>query len=375
LSVLVDMVPDMDLTATTTDLASAAAEAVRLLPGRMLDPVLAGLLLTASDDGVVLAGSDRERAVRLSCSAAVHTSGRVLVPAKPFAETLRALDVPMVRIAVEGARLAVRTPNARFALPLLDADLHPGVPSAPPLAGTVDGELLVAALTTVAATASRDDALPLFTGVRVRGDGDRLVLAATDRYRMALASLPWTPITDSLDALIPAALLAEVAKQARSQVALHVDHNRVGLAWGNSVVTTALLDGSFLSESKIVTSQMDTWLELDADTFAAAVRRVALYADNRGVVKLEVGDNEIRLRGADQQAGEAEESIKADVDGGRTSPSFQSRFLIDALRPFSGQRVRLAVQPGMRATVFSSPDPEQALDLRYMVAPMRPPTT
>ncbi|MCE7009361.1 DNA polymerase III subunit beta [Kibdelosporangium philippinense] len=364
----------MDLTATTTDLANAAAEAVRLLPGRSLDPVLAGLLLTASDDGVVLAGSDRERAIRLSCSAAVHTPGRVLVPAKPFAETLRALDVPMVRIAVEGARLAVRTPNARFALPLLDADLHPGVPTAPPLAGSVSGELFVSALTTVAATASRDEALPLFTGVRVRADGSRLVLAATDRYRMAVASLPWTSAAP-LDALIPAALLAEVAKQARGQVSLHADANRIGLAWDNSVVTTALLDGSFLSESKLVLSAVDTTVELDADTLLAAVRRVALYADSRGVLKLEVGDNEIRLRTADQQAGEAEETIKADVSDGRTSPSFQSRFLVDALKPFSGGRVRLAIQPGMRATVFSSPNPEEVMDLRYMVAPMRPPAT
>ncbi|SMC99359.1 DNA polymerase III subunit beta [Kibdelosporangium aridum] len=365
----------MDLTATTTDLANAAAEAVRLLPGRTLDPVLAGLLLTTTDDGVVLAGSDRERAIRLSCSAAVHTPGRVLVPAKPFAETLRALDVPMVRIAVEGARLAVRTPNARFALPLLDADLHPGVPTAPPLAGSVDGDLFVAALTTVAATASRDEALPLFTGVRVRADGDRLVLAATDRYRMAVASLPWTPVAADLDALIPATLLAEVARQARGQVALHVDDNRVGLAWDNSVVTTALLDGSFLSESKLVLSAVDTTVELDADALLAAVRRVALYADSRGVLKIEVGDNEIRLRTADQQAGEAEETLKADVSDGRTSPSFQSRFLIDALKPFSGGRVRLAIQPGMRATVFSSPNAEEVMDLRYMVAPMRPPAT
>jgi DNA polymerase-3 subunit beta len=365
----------MDLTATTADLANAAAEAVRLLPGRMLDPVLAGLLLTTTESGVVLAGSDRERAVRLSCAATVHTAGRVLVPAKPFAETLRALDVPMVRIVVEGARLAVRTPNARFALPLLDADLHPGVPVAPPQAGTVDGELLVAALTTVASTASRDEALPLFTGVRMRADGDRLVLAATDRYRMAVASLPWRPVAPALDALIPAALLAEVAKQVRGEVSLHADHNRVGLAWGSSVVTTALLDGSFLSESKIVMSEVDTHVEVDADILAAAVRRVALYTDNRGVLKLEVGDSELRLRGADQQAGEAEESLKADVTGGRTSPSFQSRFLIDALRPFAGHRVHLAIQPGMRATVFSSADPTELLDLRYMVAPMRPPAT
>jgi len=120
------------------------------------------------------------------------------------------------------------------------------------------------------------------------------------------------------------------------------------------------------------TSDVDTRLELDADALAAAVRRVGLYTDPRGALLLEVGDAEVRLRGADQQSGEAEESVKATVDGGRTGQAFQARYLTDALRPFLGGPVRLAVQPGMRATVLTAPDPKE-VDLRYIVMPMLPP--
>src|SRR5919197_2422627 len=125
----------MDLTASTVDLAAAASDAVRLVPGRMIDPVLSGLLLSAGPDGVVLAANDRERTVRLACAAVVHTDGRVLVPARPLAETLRAIDAPEVRLVVEGARLAIRVPGARYALPLLDVDIHPGVPQPPACVG------------------------------------------------------------------------------------------------------------------------------------------------------------------------------------------------------------------------------------------------
>src|SRR4051812_34940156 len=123
----------MDLTATTADLASAAAEVARLLPTRVLDPVLAGLVLRTTAAGEVeLAGSDRERAVRLTRRATVHTEGTVLVPARPLADTLRTLDSAQVRLVVEGSRLAVRTSNARFTLPLLEVANHPGVPVQPP---------------------------------------------------------------------------------------------------------------------------------------------------------------------------------------------------------------------------------------------------
>ncbi|MGH3763153.1 DNA polymerase III subunit beta [Actinophytocola sp.] len=367
---------NLDLTVTTTELASAASALVRLVPGRLIDPVLSGLLLGADGEGVALAANDRERAARLRRPAVVHTEGRVLVPAKPLADTLRALEQPEVRLVVEGSKLAIRSPGARYALPLLDVDVHPGVAAPPPAVGTVDGALFSSALATVAAAASRDEALPMFTGVRIRSEGDRLVLLATDRYQMALATPAWRPSAPPLDALVPAGLLTELAKQVDGPVTLHADRDRFGLTWSragaSAVATTAVLDGSFLHESKVPVSDVDTRVEVDADALAGAVRRVGLYTDARGVLLLEVGDGEVRLRGADQRAGEAEESVKATVDGGRTPQSYQARFLADAARAFGGRRVRVEIQPGMRATVFSSVE-EDELGLRYVVMPMLPP--
>ncbi|CRK61048.1 DNA polymerase III beta subunit [Alloactinosynnema sp. L-07] len=366
----------MDLTITTAELATAAADVIRLVPGKLVDPVLSGLLLTATAQGVELAANDRERTARVTCDALVHSEGQILVPAKPLAETLKALEQPQVRLVVEGTRLAIRAEGARFALPLLDVELHPGVPSPPAAGGSVSARLLASALSTVAATAARDEALPIFTGVRVRSEGPNLVLRATDRYRMAIATIPWQPGSASaeVDALIPATLLAEVGKQVNGSVSIGVDANRLALTWDDMVVTTAVLDGSYLTETKLALADVDTHVELDADTFSNATRRVALFTDTRGVVSVEVGDTHLRLRTADRQTGEAEESVKATIDGGRTSPSYQARYLIDALRPFAGRRVHLAIQPGMRATVVTAVEPGE-VDLRYIIMPMLPPKT
>jgi DNA polymerase-3 subunit beta len=358
----------MDLTATTAQLAGTLADLVRLLPSRMYDPVLAGVLITADRDGVLVRGTDRERGVRLRCAATVHADGQVLVPAKPLAETLRALDAPQVRLVVEGSRLAVRVPGARFALPLLEADLHPGVAEPPARVGSLDGPEFAALLSVVASVAARDDALPMLTGVRLRGEpGGPLSMIATDRYRLAIATLPWSG-ESSVDAMVPAALLVEAAKQASSteHVALHVDQDRAGLVWGDAAIVTSLLASTLPDERKILPTTVDATVTIDADALAGAVRRVGLFSEGPQVVQLALGDGEIRVHGGGQQVGEAEEHVKAEITGGRPTPAYQLRYLSDALKAFAGQQVTLSIQPGRRGTMFTSDG-----RLQYLVVPIR----
>ena len=363
----------MDLTATTADLAGAAAEVARLLPTRVHDPVLAGLVLHATDQ-VELSGSDRERAVRLTRQATVHTEGTVLVPARPLADTLRTLDSPQVRLVVEGSRLAVRTSNARFALPLLDLPSHPGVPHLPPVAGTVSAAALASAVLPVASAASRDGALPVFTGVRLHSVGDRLELLATDRYRMAFATVPWHSQAP-LDALAPATLLADVVRQPApgDDVTLQADLDRLALSWPGGSVSTALLAAPFPDDRarKLLEAVIDSTVLVDADALAGAVRRATPYSGPHGSVTIQVDDSELRVKGSDPQNGESEESVKATVDGNRLTKTFQARYLSDALKAFTGRRIELRIQDGIRSTVLTSPAGDDGVELTYLVVPMR----
>jgi DNA polymerase-3 subunit beta len=363
----------MDLTATTADLTAAATDAARLLPARAPDPVLSGVLLTADTTGVTVAGTDAERTVALRRPALVHTEGTVLVPGRPLADTLRALDVPEVRLVVEGARLAVRTPRGRFALPILDIDLHPGVPAPPEVAGRAAGRPLLRAFAAVAGAASRDDALPLFTGVRVRSVGAALRLVATDRYRLAVAELPWTATTEP-DVLIPAALLTEITRQAAgaAELTLHADPHRAAVSWADAVVGTALLATPFPDENRHLGTSGDARLAVDADELLGAVRRVGRYADGRGAITVELTDGEVRVHGGGADLGEADESVKATVIG-RLTQHYRVRYLTDALRAFAGRRINIELKTGLRSTVLTAAEPDpDGLDLHYVVMPILP---
>lgn len=362
--------PDMDLTATTAELAGAAAEVARLLPTRVLDPVLAGLRLRAGTD-VEIAGSDQEHGVRLTARATVHTEGEVLVPAKPLVATLQALDEPQVRLKVEGQRLAIRTPTSRFAIPLLDLFDHPGIPELPPLQGSIDADRLKV-IAAVAGAASKDDALPIFTGIRIQSDPHKLHVMATDRYRMAYATFPWEQ-EGQLDLLVPAKPLVEAARQAHGPVALHANADRIGLAWADNSISTALLAAPFPDDRarRLLEAVIDSTVLVDADALARAVRRATPYGGPRQAVTLQVEDSELRVKGSDPQQGESEEFVKATVEGDHLTKTFQARYLAEALKAFSGRRIELKIQDGLRSTVLTSPPGEDGVELTYLVVPMR----
>ncbi|MBB2938969.1 DNA polymerase-3 subunit beta [Amycolatopsis bartoniae] len=357
----------MDLTAPAAVLANATTEATRLLPG----PALGGVLLTATGDGLALAVTDREHGLRLSRAALVHEDGEVLVALRPLAETVRALDAGQVRLTVEGSRLALRAPGARFGLPLLDRELHPGVPEPPPAAGSVPGSALRAAVEAVASAASREDALPIFTGLRLwTGDGT-LTLLATDRYRMAMATLAWSG--ERLDLLAPAGVLSGLARRlGEGPVALGADSDRLGLRWDRDWLGTALLAVPFPDERarQLMRVEPSGVVELEADALAAAVRRATPFAGPRGTVTLSAWDGELRVHSSDPHGGESEQSVKASVSGAHGGFVYQARYLLDALRPFGGGSVRIEQQEGLRPTVFTG-GPGEGVTLTYLVVPMR----
>jgi DNA polymerase-3 subunit beta len=361
---------NLDATASVEAFSEAAALAARLLTARSPQPVHAAVLLRADAAGLSLIAGDGALTVRLRVPAVVHETGEVVVPRRGLAETLAGLEAPEARLVVEGSRLAVRVPGARFALPML-ADPWPPSAELPPELGRVAGTALRATATAVAGAASREHALPIFTGVRLRTLGDRLSLLATDRYRLAAASLPWQPSGPELHALVPATLLAKAAGAlGRSEtVGLHADADLFGLSWhGGSVVSPTLGDAYPDAQfDRLLEVTPECVVEVEADPLAHAVDRAARYAGAHGRVTVQVIDGALLVQASDPLSGESEETVKAATRLGQATRSYQARLLSDALRAFAHETVQLRIQTALRATELTTP----TADLRYLIVPMR----
>ncbi|MEV4141745.1 DNA polymerase III subunit beta [Dactylosporangium sp. NPDC049742] len=421
----------MDVTASVSRLAAAASFLLRMLTGRSLQPSHAGVLLRADDAGLHLVATDGEVVVHLHTPATVHTPGEVVVPRRAVADTLTSLDAADARLTVQGGRLSIRVPGARFALPSLP-DATPPPVHLPPAHGTVTGDDLRTAAVPVAGAASREHALPLFTGVRLRAHTTTLSLLATDRFRLAAAAIPWhptatpaplrppsttplaTPTTEptahkaataraavdaltpttvpatetvaretatgraGVEALVPAAVLARAAQHLSREETIHVhaDDDLFALSWDGGSITTPTLGTGYpdAQMSRLLDISAICTVETDADTLAQAVDRATAYGGPHGRVTLQPIEGALLVHADDPLTGESEQTLKATTDGTHVVRSFQARLLLDALRAFPHHPVRLQFQPDLRATAFTASLPTTTLN--YLVVPLRtPPTT
>ncbi|MDX6264820.1 MAG: polymerase subunit beta, partial [Kribbellaceae bacterium] len=174
-------------------LVESVAWVGKSLPSRPSVPILAGLLMEASEGQLTLSGFDYETSHRVTLPAQVADPGRCLVSGRLVADIVKSLPHQAIDFSVDGAKVLLVCGTARFTLQTLPVDEYPELPPQPPASGEIRSDVFAQAVSQVAGSASRDDTMPVFTGVRMEIEGPTITLLATDRYRLAIRELPWEP--------------------------------------------------------------------------------------------------------------------------------------------------------------------------------------
>lgn len=376
-------------------LAEAVQWAARSLPSRPSVPILAGLMIKAADSGVTLSSFDYETSAQIGVPAQVFDDGTALVSGRLLADISRSLPNKPVDISSDETRMEITCGSARFTLQALPIADYPSLPQMPETAGTVPSDLFAQAVSQVVVAAGRDELLPVFTGVRVEIDGEKLSLLATDRYRMALREISWNPSTPQLSAsaLVPAKVLSETARSLTAG-----DNIEISLAAGDSgdgiigfegqgsagvrQTTTRLLDGEFPKVRNIMNAQPQLNVRVNTAELMAVTKRVALVAERNTPLRMLIGDGSITLEAATGDQAQASEALEADVrsaHGGEPAldaAGFNPGYLQDALGVFDTPYLNLGfTAPGKPCLVtgLSDIDGEPIGDYRHVIMLMRLP--
>ncbi len=366
--------------------ADAVAWAARSLPVRPSVPVLAGLLITAGDDGLVLSSFDYETSARANLNADVSEEGTVLVSGRLLADICRSLPAKPVEVGLDGSRVSLTCGSARFSLQTMPVEDYPAIPDMPTATGTVGSDVFAHAVAQAVTAAGRDDMLPVLTGVRLEIDGSTMSLLATDRFRLSQRELDWSPRTpdETLAALVPAKVLADTAKSltAGSQVTIALSSGGAGEGLigfeGNAPggvrrTTTRLLDGEFPKVRSLFPSERLTVASVDKASLIESVKRVALVAERNTAVQMAFADGTLTLDAGTGDEAQASESIEAAIEGEDLTTGFNPQFLLDGLTAIDQPTVELAFTQAAKPVVISGAVEDGAMDpgFRYLLMPRR----
>ena len=334
--------------------------------------ILAGILLQASGEKLDLAATDMELSLRTSLEAQVEAEGSVVVPGRLLLELARLLPGEEVSIEhkLEEAAVEVRSGSATYRLHTYNAEDFPRLPDAAAAdRHEVDREMLLETVARVSRSASRDESRPVLTGVLMRFEPGKLVMAATDSYRLSVKETATEGSVPELEAIVPARALGELVRiaQAGEGIELGVYENQVVFSTGDALLTTRRIDGQFPNYRQLVPEAFDHELTLPRDELLDVVRRVAVMAQRNSPLRLRFAEGELTVSAQTQDVGEARESLPVSFAGEPLEIGFNAEFLRDGVESVGGEQLRLKLISPLRPAVLQGEDD----DFLYLIMPIR----
>ena len=343
--------------------SEAVSFVVKLLPQRNPQPILAGVLIEASDAGLSLAAFDYEASARTTIDATVDDPGTILVHGRLLSEIASRLPNAPIQVEVDDdGGIVLTCGSARFTLASMPVQEYPAIPEVSGDTGLVPAEDFATAIAQVAFAASRDDVTPVLTGVQLEVSGTHLSLVATDRYRVALREIPWdggSATEDPTTALVPARTLTEVGKTFAHGGDISVafsgsgDREIIAFTAGNKTVTSLLIKGNFPPVRRLFPEQTDHHAVLNTADLAEAVRRVALVLDRSAPLRFTFTPDSVSMDASGTEQARATESVDANLVGEDVTLGLNPQYLLESLGAVKSEFVRITFTSSDNANKLS----------------------
>ena len=372
----------MKFTVDSAVLTDALHWVSRSLSNRPTNSALHGIVIEAGKE-VHLSATDLETSAKAHFHAEITTQGKVLVPGKLLSDIAKALPNKSVSFSLEGSRVQVTAGKSKFQLPTIPNSEYPTLPPLPQESGSIKTSLFTEAISQVAIAASKDDSLPKLTGIHIEINEDRITLAATDRYRLAVRELLWQPSTPgfSTTVLMRARTLLDAAKAISPQSTLSLSiagasttDRLVGLATDGKTMTTRVLDGEFPPFRHLLPNEVAAEATINVSEFIESIRRVSLVTDKTIPLRLNLSTDQLLLEAGSGEDATATEELDIDFQGDSIQIAFNPTFLMDGLTALTTPFATISFTAANRQAVIRGKNEKNGPRLEeysYLIMPTR----
>ncbi|MDN3495076.1 DNA polymerase III subunit beta [Planococcus sp. APC 4015] len=344
--------------------SEAVSFVVKLLPQRNPQPILAGVLIEATEAGLSLSAFDYEASARTTIEATVDDPGTILVHGRLLSEIASRLPNAPIQIEVdEDGGILLSCGSARFTLASMPVQEYPAIPEVTGDSGLVPSEDFATAIAQVAFAASRDDVTPVLTGVQLEVSGTSLSLVATDRYRVALREIPWdggsTASDEPTTALVPARTLTEVGKTFAHGGDISIafsgsgDREIIAFTAGNKTVTSLLIKGNFPPVRRLFPAATEHHAVVNTAELAEAVRRVSLVLDRSAPLRFTFTTDSVSMDASGTEQARASESVDANLVGEDVTLGLNPQYLLESLGAVRSEFARITFTSSENANKLS----------------------
>jgi DNA polymerase-3 subunit beta len=347
----------MRFTISREKLQEGLAAVAAVIPAKTTLPVLANILIEATDRGIRLAGTDLDIGVSTEITADIEAVGAVTVPAKKLAEIARELPPAPVKFSAQGEqRVTIECGRSRFKLLGLPKSEFPAPPSVRfDNSWRIPSGELHKLIQHVSFAASTEESRPILNGVLWELRPDSMRMVATNGHRLAKMERPATGHGDTADLIIPPKALEQIRRLFPAEEELEIARGDNHLAFRSPLtsVHTRLIEGPYPNYDQVIPRDNDRVAYLDKVAFASALRRMSVVAsDQTHRIRLSFNAGMVKFSVNTPDLGEAQDELPGRFEGDPLDIGFNAAYMLEILRFMPTEEVRLTFKAPERAATI-----------------------
>jgi len=365
----------MKLSTSRESLLKPLQAVIGVVERRQTMPVLANVLLVASDGELSVTATDLE--VELSATSAVDSvtaPGEITVPGRKLLDICRALeDGSEVKLSLKGDRVTVQSGRSKFVLSTLPAAEFPLIEDAAmDRQFTMSQADLSRLLDRTHFSMAQQDVRYYLNGLLLESGDGKLRAVATDGHRLALSDTALDGESGVRNqVIVPRKGVVELQRllEGDEDVQFALSDNHIRVVVGGIRFTSKLIDGRFPDYDRVIPDNETHVLKADRETLRHALQRAAILSNEkyRGV-RLEFMPGKIKIQANNPDQEEAEEEVEVDYDGQEMEIGFNVNYLLDALAAVENSEVEFGLSDPGSSCIVRAPGDKDSL---YVVMPMR----
>jgi DNA polymerase III subunit beta len=344
-------------------------------------PVLANVLIEAEREGIMLSATNLELGLRVEVGGKVMEEGAITIPAKSLSEFINSLTGGNIELETSGDKLKVEGNKSTATFTGIAATEFPVMPKFGKQKNSMilklDRQMIEEVATQVAFAAAGEESRPVLTGVQFKVTGEKLVVTATDGFRLSRKIIELKKELGGMEngLILPARTIMELARVSgegrKEEVEMEIvkENNQVIFQYDNSQLISRILEGNFPEVEKIIPVDFRTQILIDKEELLRAVKAVAIFArESSNIMRFKVGDGEVRIEAAASQTGESEIEVEAQKEGEDGVIAFNYRYVLDFLNSVNEERLKFKMNGSLAPGWFGL---EKKEDLIHIIMPVR----
>jgi DNA polymerase-3 subunit beta len=348
------------------------------IPAKTTLPVLANILVEATDKGIRLSGTDLDIAVSTEVAADVDAQGGITIPARKLAEIARELPPSPVKIASAGEqRITLDCGRSHFKILGLPRDEFPSFPAVRfDNSWRVRSGDLQKLIGHTAFAVSTEESRPILNGVLWELRPERMRMVATNGHRLAKMELPIASagVPEKSDLIVPPKALEQIRRLFPEDEELEIARgdNHLGFRSPFTAVYTRLIEGPYPNYEQVIPKDNDRVATIDRQAFASALRRMSVIAsDQTHRIRLSFNAGMVKFSVQTPDLGEANDELPARYEGDPLDIGFNASYLLEILRYIPTPELRMTFKAPERAATVEPEGWNDPASYICLVMPLR----